>query len=42
MGLFEEVSDHIGRHDLLCFRCHAGAVMDYNHGNKGNMLAKAS
>jgi hypothetical protein len=40
MGFFEEVSDCVGHHGLLCFRCQAGAVKDCNDGNEGNCIDK--
>ncbi len=41
MGLFEEVSDCVGRHDgLLCFRSQAGAIKDSNDGDEGNCVGK--
>ncbi len=41
MGLFEEVSDRVGRHvELLCFRGQAGAVKNCNDGNEGDRIGK--
>ncbi len=43
MGLFEEASDSISHHGLLCFRHQARAVKDCNNGNERAIaLAKVS
>jgi hypothetical protein len=41
MGLFEEVSDHAGRHFCLFgFRRLTGGVKDCNDDNEGNRIGK--
>jgi hypothetical protein len=40
MDLFEEASDCLGRHSLLCFGSRAGAVKDCNDKNEGNCVGK--
>jgi hypothetical protein len=40
MGLFEEASDCVGHHGLLCFRHLAGAIKDCNDVDEGNHIGK--